>query len=550
MNDSPMLRALSAIQVTVHQHLALSQNQAIAQHAPSFDTRMAHSPLKSTMSELPSQLSSFGISAEVAAEINNALTAENHSYQASIAHSRQQLLNDISTTTVAADPRALPSLISAACQKFYNSTVDSCLDSVQKHINEYTRGDGPLSDPDDVSESEDNSSCQSDDDESDNDMQGQDAEEDDNAPMKAGEEVPPLETKYLPIFEALHERGKVLTKPEKTYLVNLTGMTYRQITIWFQNRRRGELKEDANRAYTSRPDSVHSFSSSDISDELNLEQTLSNTRTDTTFDICSWRLTSAFPTKDGIPGCSAPPSPMKLSFGPTITAIGSDTDDTDLSESGDEASVPPGLRNSSLSMSTTATSVSLESIQATYSATEPLIVSTTSSNAERVFTRPIKPIPNSRLNSSPQSTQLTQAQVSSGFQGGSAQPSLGPLIGSSLAPIPSPPHYESSVIFIYSSYSKSRWLASITFKYFCGLLPTTKCVSDPFGAFCFISSSSGQTPPSSYGVCASSSPPASSSPTFCRNPNYCPKLSASFCHTTSVKQSLTRQHDAGFLTTS
>jgi hypothetical protein len=38
--------------------------------------------------------------------------------------------------------------------------------------------------------------------------------------------------KYLPIFEALHERGKVLTKPEKTYLVNMTGMTYRQITIW------------------------------------------------------------------------------------------------------------------------------------------------------------------------------------------------------------------------------------------------------------------------------------------------------------------------------
>lgn len=72
-------------------------------------------------------------------------------------------------------------------------------------------------------------------------------------PMKPGEEVPPLETvrflcnrlstgsssfyirfaqKYLPIFEALHERGKVLTKPEKTYLVDLTGMTYRQITIW------------------------------------------------------------------------------------------------------------------------------------------------------------------------------------------------------------------------------------------------------------------------------------------------------------------------------
>ncbi|KAG9090273.1 hypothetical protein FRC06_001138, partial [Ceratobasidium sp. 370] len=245
----------------------------------------------------------------------------------------------------------------------------------------------------------------------------QEDEADENTPMKPGEEVPPLDTRFLPIFEALHERGKVLTKPEKTYLVNMTGMTYRQITIWFQNRRRGELKEDANMRASSCAASAHSLDSSDGSeDELDFEQRL-NSATDTTFDIRSWRLTSALATKDGH-GPSLPPSPTKFSFGAPVAVAGFDTDSTDLSDdSDDEVDAPPGLRVPSLTSSVTTrdstTTASAQSSQATSrSFAEPIIAGgTPPGTGVAPLPRPVKALPLSRRGSPPAPLQSVQPQV-------------------------------------------------------------------------------------------------------------------------------------------
>ncbi|KAF8756059.1 hypothetical protein RHS01_04800 [Rhizoctonia solani] len=169
--------------------------------------------------------------------------------------------------------------IELARDAIFNRSLNSLLDAIQRLANDVDPDNESLSGADEEDDSDTASS--DDEDDEDDDTEGpalEDAEEDENTPLKPGEEVPPLET-YLPIFEALHERGKVLTKPEKTYLVNLTGMTYRQITIWFQNRRR-DLSDD----------------------ELLLEKRLSMAQpSDTTFNIRSWRLASAVASSDPAP---------------------------------------------------------------------------------------------------------------------------------------------------------------------------------------------------------------------------------------------------------
>ncbi|KAF8604094.1 hypothetical protein BDV93DRAFT_120648 [Ceratobasidium sp. AG-I] len=281
--------------------------------------------------------------------------------------------------------------------------------------------------------------------ESEEDMEVQEVDDDENTPMKPGEEVPPLDTKYLPIFEALHERGKVLTKPEKTYLVNMTGMTYRQITIWFQNRRRGELKEDLQlHASSSHAASVHSLDSSDASEDgIDLEQRFSNVASDTTFDIRSWRLTSALPAKNSLQGSSFPSSPTKLTFGSSATISGSDTDDTDLSDlSDDEANLPPGLQVPSLSTSfTTADTASLATSRSLLGPTIP-VQNTSSGVSLSAISRPVKPLPPSRRTSPQARGQRAPAQhapaFSFNFAGSASAPAQNQFLPTS-APMPAQP---------------------------------------------------------------------------------------------------------------
>ncbi|KAG9087144.1 hypothetical protein FRC06_002709 [Ceratobasidium sp. 370] len=411
MADSAFTQAVASIQSKLRPFLALSPVPSF-QRTPSFDVRTAYSPLKTRLHEIPTQVASLGLPEETARAIISVLSAEGSKYHGFVESSRRQLLEELSLSAASTNPSELPSLVEAACRAFLDNSMDSSLWRMRECF-----GNLALQDSGSEQEGSEDSDSASESDGDDEDIEAdQELEEDENTPMKPGEEVPPLDTKFLPIFEALHERGKVLTKPEKTYLVNMTGMTYRQITIWFQNRRRGELKEDANIRASSCAASAHSLDSSDVSeDELNFEQRL-NSATDTTFDIRSWRLTSALATKDGH-GPSLPPSPSKFTFG-APPAPDFDVDSTDLSDdSDDEIDVPPGLRVPSLTGSVTTldstTTASVQSSQAiSRSFVEPAIAGETSPSAgSATLPRPVKALPLSRRGSPPTPSQPPQPQA-------------------------------------------------------------------------------------------------------------------------------------------
>ncbi|EUC63933.1 homeobox domain protein [Rhizoctonia solani AG-3 Rhs1AP] len=334
---------------TVQKHAALTPDHFAS--APNdrllFDHRLAYTPLSTSLPELDSQLLPLSFPPHLNSELRALLTNDLNEDNAFIEQTRQRLLHQLSTLSTSLDPTAVPSLVRAAFDAFHHRSINARIEALRRELSEFGPPEGS------VSESEGASDSELDFDESDDDQEDEEpqvlGDEDDNAPIRPGEDVPPLETKYLPIFEALHERGKVLTKPEKTYLVNMTGMTYRQITIWFQNRRRGELKEHTQRVPLSHAVSVDSCASSDASgDECELEQKLAVPRTDATFDIRSWRLTSALPIKAG----SFPASPTKNSFDPAVHS-GSDSGDTDLSDESEGNNAPPGLHAPSLSTSIT-----------------------------------------------------------------------------------------------------------------------------------------------------------------------------------------------------
>ncbi|KDN41474.1 hypothetical protein RSAG8_07424, partial [Rhizoctonia solani AG-8 WAC10335] len=346
---------LASIQATLDRHIALTQGY-LPNHLPAAIPRFDASPSPFTprgpITDYAKHISSLGFPAPLASDVTAAVAQESQQYQA----------------------------------------------FVEQKVTLEAPADGAESDGQSVSDSDSGSSAGSDNDDGDEELFDQ-AEEDDNAPMKPGEDVPPLETKYLPIFEALHERGKVLTKPEKTYLVNMTGMTYRQITIWFQNRRRLQLEETMNMAASySKASSNHSDESSEFSDQ-ELEKTLGRRPPNTAFDIRSWRLESAMATKDGsIP----PPSPFKYNFPSTADAPNTESDDTDLSDdSDDDLRIPPGLQAPSLTTSITTVDSSCASASVFKdSVSQPPVTTGSMSFAskETGYPRPIKSFP-SRLGS-------------------------------------------------------------------------------------------------------------------------------------------------------
>ncbi|KAG8723676.1 hypothetical protein FRC09_002270 [Ceratobasidium sp. 395] len=415
MVDSQFLQVMSTIRSILRPFLATEPDSYLADRPPSFESRTAQLSPKICSAEVASRLASLGLPEETTCAIMSVLSTESSNYHNFVESSRHYLLERLNKSTISANPSELPQLVEAACAAFLNNAVNSGTQILQKHMDEFSLRQDSVSEHDDSTDS-DGSQSEYSDDNDDGANDDQEAEEDENTPMKPGEEVPPLDTKFLPIFEALHERGKVLTKPEKTYLVNMTGMTYRQITIWFQNRRRGELKEDANmRASSSHAASVHSLDSSDASEDgLDFEQRLSSA-TDTTFDIRSWRLTSALATKDGH-GSSLPPSPTKFSFGASVADPDSDTESTDLSDDEDEWAAL-GFRVPSLVGSVTtldsATNTSVRSSQAaSRSLVEPVIAGETlPSSGLAAFPRPVKALPLSRRGSPPAPLQPTQPQA-------------------------------------------------------------------------------------------------------------------------------------------
>ncbi|CAE7161579.1 unnamed protein product [Rhizoctonia solani] len=415
MGESQFLQVTASILSTLQNSQGFSQSYGYPQTHPAtpfFDTQASGSSLGQQSSDFSSHVSSMGLPAALTGEILTLLSRDSSDYQCFIQQAQSRLLHELSLTTVSSTPEQVPSLIDAACTSFYNRVLASRLEKIREQAHDYELRDGSLTESDETGSDKDSVVSESDDSDRGLEEDIDEPEEDENAPIRPGEEVPPLETKYLPIFEALHERGKVLTKPEKTYLVNMTGMTYRQITIWFQNRRRGELK-DQNQASVSRASSVYSDESSGFS-ESGLDAQLSR-QPDTTFNIRSWQLASAIATKNDQTS-SFPPSPTKVAFGPVD--IGPDAgSDTDLSDTDDEfADVPPGLKVPSLTSMTTADSGSERDPMTVASNSSLALPSTLSSGNNKAASRgwssrPIKALPSSRHGPPPVPAQHATASA-------------------------------------------------------------------------------------------------------------------------------------------
>ncbi|KAH7334417.1 hypothetical protein B0J17DRAFT_770764 [Rhizoctonia solani] len=382
---------------------------------PAFDPQILRSTptLPSLQANIVQRVSSWSLPKHISTEIIALLADESSKCQVLVHHARAEVLGELIKTSVTPDPSVIPSLVESMCSAVYQSAVDKMLSDVQKEVETFTMRDGDTESQDG---SDSASASEDDGEDSDEADSFEEAEgEEDDAPMKPGEEVPPLETKYLPIFEALHERGKVLTKPEKTYLVNMTGMTYRQITIWFQNRRRGELKESMNMAASySKASSTHSDDTSEFS-EQELKKRLGGDPSNTTFDIRSWRLQSALATKDDSRGSIPPCSPLKCNF-PSSTGASDTESDIDLSDgSDDDITVPPGLQAPSLTTSiTTIDSVSTLASITNGTALQPPFAArgTLFASKETAHTRPIRSLPSSRRGSPSTSPQQTQHRYS------------------------------------------------------------------------------------------------------------------------------------------
>ncbi|KAG8720154.1 hypothetical protein FRC09_010041 [Ceratobasidium sp. 395] len=438
MNNS----LIHSVHATVQKYATLVQDQLPPPHLhrPVFDSRSTHSA-PANLPNVVSSISALGLPPAASHELSSLFEQGVHGERSFIEQTQRRLLEELSTLSVSSDPSSVSSFIQSALDALHSQSINARMEALRQEISTMDLNSGSASESDDDSDSDegklvvmlsyiqltfpqDSVSGDEDEDEEMDDA----AEDDDNAPVRPGEDIPPLDTKYLPIFEALHERGKVLTKPEKTYLVEMTGMTYRQITIWFQNRRRGELKEDMNaRASSSHPASVHSDQSSDDSDdELDLERRVATTPLDTSFNIRSWCLASAAATKNDTLLPALPPSPTKFGFGPIDAVPSFASDDSDLSDTDDEATAPPGLRSvPSLAMSvttldsgsdrgpSTATYGSSDGVAGSFP--EPIIANGNSSPANSsAASRLVKSLP-ARRPSPPAPIQPTQPQQSAGF---------------------------------------------------------------------------------------------------------------------------------------
>ncbi|KAF8673083.1 hypothetical protein RHS04_07689 [Rhizoctonia solani] len=431
MSDPSFLEVAASIRDTIHQTLGPPRQFAThSNNSSTIDQLATQHSIQYPQVDFPQHAASWKIPENAISEIMSMLPKESNKHQEVAEQAYFRLLHELQLRCDGATTATLIPHIKLARDAIFNRSLNSLLDAIQRLANDVDPDNESLSGADEEDDSDTASS--DDEDDEDDDTEGpalEDAEEDENTPLKPGEEVPPLET-YLPIFEALHERGKVLTKPEKTYLVNLTGMTYRQITIWFQNRRRGELKEDMNSRLHTYPLSAHSDQSSDLSDdELLLEKRLSMAQpSDTTFNIRSWRLASAVASSDPAP--AFPPSPTKVGFTDTsIPRPDADDTDSDLSDSDDELNRSDnGVRVPSLTTSSatfdsssdrgpiTIVSASSSQVLSGLSARPiPIPPKTSSPEGNGAYIRPIKHLPSSRRTTPPATQQLQRIEHPSVF---------------------------------------------------------------------------------------------------------------------------------------
>ncbi|QRW24620.1 homeobox domain protein [Rhizoctonia solani] len=411
MSEPSFLEVAASIREVLQQNLSLAQQYIPPQ--PSNPPPVEQVPIQQRFIDFSQHAHSLKLPSEAAGEVAALMAKQSRKYQEVVEQAHLRLIHDIYSSCDTSTAANLAQHARMARDAIYDRSVNKILD-IANQLAADVEPEGAASDGEGLSDS--GSSSSEDEDETEDETEGveEEPEEDENSPMRPGEEVPPLETKYLPIFEALHERGKVLTKPEKTYLVNLTGMTYRQITIWFQNRRRGELKEDMAARINPYAASIHSDDSSELSDDF-LEKKLTGIQpSDTTFNIRSWRLASAVAPPDARTP-SFPPSPTKVGFtDTTMPRMPSEDSDSDLTDSDDDESPiskgkrgVPSLTTSSATFDSgsdqgPATVVSGPSSQARPDQlNDPLIIAGKKGSPQQLvpISRPMKSLPSARRTS-------------------------------------------------------------------------------------------------------------------------------------------------------
>ncbi|KAG8689428.1 hypothetical protein FRC11_002645 [Ceratobasidium sp. 423] len=431
MNEPSFLGVAASIREVLQQNLSIAQ-----QYIPSQSNNpppVEQPSIQPRYIDFSQHVSSLKLPPIVATEVATVMAKQSHKYQEVAEQAHRRLVHDIYSSCDAMTAASLIPHTRMARDAIYDRSINKILEVANRLAGD-VEPEGGASDVEGLSDSETSSSEDEDEDEDEAEGIEEEPEEDENSPMKPGEEVPPLETKYLPIFDALHERGKVLTKPEKTYLVNLTGMTYRQITIWFQNRRRGELKEDMAARANSYAPSAHSDQSSNLSDDDLLEKKLSGIQpSDTTFNIRSWRLASAMaPTDARTP--SFPPSPTKVGFTDiSIPRPGSDESDSDLTDSEDEGSRSDMGNRGVPSLTTSSTTFDSSSDHGPVTVTsgsssqtrsgqqnDPVIIAEKGGSPQQLapISRPIKALPSARRTTPPvplPSQQQANSQSTTGF---------------------------------------------------------------------------------------------------------------------------------------
>lgn len=154
MQESPFLQVALSIQNLLQPYLALSAERSLPRHTPLFDPRAVLGSLQGRLPDVSHQLSTLGLPEELSAELAAMLTEERVNHQHFVESTRQRLLEELSVSTVSSNPSAIPSLVEAACGIFYDMAIDSGLESVRKHLEEFALHAGSMSDGDGASDSE------------------------------------------------------------------------------------------------------------------------------------------------------------------------------------------------------------------------------------------------------------------------------------------------------------------------------------------------------------------------------------------------------------
>jgi hypothetical protein len=205
----------SSVLETLQEHISLTQNCVAARHSREllFDPSSHYSSIPPNLPDVTSRFSPLGLPPALSYELNSLLVRDLNEDKASIETARQRLLQQLSTASTSPDPSVIPSLVQAAFDAFYNRSINSRMDALQQELSHFSLQDGSASESGDSSDSDQgvynapsdhrlhyftNISLREESASLDDDDEGEEAEEavdeDDNAPVRPGEDIPPLDT--------------------------------------------------------------------------------------------------------------------------------------------------------------------------------------------------------------------------------------------------------------------------------------------------------------------------------------------------------------------